>query len=70
MGVDARFGAIHGPGLREDVADVAGDGVEADDEVFADLGVALAGREETEDLDLANGEPVRVEAMACRKMAV
>jgi len=43
--IGRRFGAVCGAGLDEDVADVTGDGVEADEQLFADLAVRHARRD-------------------------
>lgn len=58
--VGSRLGTAVGIGLAEDVADVAADGVRADEEPLGDFGVAPAGSDEPEDLDFAFGEAVRV----------
>ncbi len=44
---------VGGVGLGEDVADVAGDGVQPNEKLLANLAVASAGGDETQDLDLA-----------------
>ena len=51
--VSSCLGAVGGAGLREDVAYMPNDGVEADYEPIRNLLVALAGCDEPEHLDLA-----------------
>jgi hypothetical protein len=51
-GVDACLGAVDYACLVEDVADVAANGVAADDEVVRDLLVALASGDKAEYFDL------------------
>src|SRR5688572_26300756 len=55
-GIDRRGCAVSSAGLDEDVADVAPHRVEADHQLVRDLLVALAGGNQTQDLDLARGE--------------
>src|SRR5688500_16855564 len=49
--------------LREDVADVTGDGLLADGEVVRNGTVGHAGRDERKDLDLAGGQAARQVAL-------
>src|SRR6266568_3120442 len=58
-GEGARGRTRRQPKLREDVLDVARDGVLADHERGRDLTVALAGRQQAEHLELARRQPVR-----------
>src|SRR5215212_6440207 len=61
-GERARCGPRGNAELREDVLKMPGDGVLADHERPGDLLVALTGRDEAEDLELAGGQPIIVPA--------
>ena len=56
--------------LREDVLEVAGDGVLADHQLLGDVPVAPPARDQAQDLELAIAEPVRRAVAADRRSAL
>src|SRR4051812_44602879 len=58
VGVGRGLRAVGATGLAQDAADMVGGGVLADGQRAPDLAVAEAAGDETEDLDLARGQPV------------